>query len=189
MMERGSQILRQDLEARGSQARPTTWRCAGTAHIVAVLLVLSRLAFVLGGCRFRRYRLQSIPRIMQCTGIVAAVVCLLVELFQLNARIAADPSPLINGDIAPFEWAGEALTPAHSRAGQSFSMVCLREAKIVDTLCLISDAGLGMRLQSIFCQLSHGQCLLWTLLWSSAAMSSSGPGSSASPSFSFLLGK
>ena len=94
------------------------WTCAGTAHIVAVLLVLSRLAFVLGGCRFRRYRLQSIPRIMQCTGIAAAAVCLLVELFQLNARIAADPSPLINGDIAPFEWAGEASSLCPSWAGQ-----------------------------------------------------------------------
>ena len=39
--------------------------CAGTAHIVAILLTLSRLAFICGGCRFRRYRLRSIPRIMQ----------------------------------------------------------------------------------------------------------------------------
>ena len=79
---------------------------AGTAHIVAILLVLARLAFILGGCRFRRYRLQSIPRIMQGTAIAAVALCLLVELFQLNARIAADPTPLLDGDIAPFEWAG-----------------------------------------------------------------------------------
>jgi len=78
---------------------------------VAILLVLARLAFILGGCRFRRYRLQTIPRIMQGTGIAAAAVCLLVELFQLNARIAADPSPLMEGDIAPFEWAGR-IPPA-----------------------------------------------------------------------------
>lgn len=44
---------------------------------------------------------------MQGTAIAAAALCLLVELFQLNARIAADPSPLIEGDIAPFEWAGQ----------------------------------------------------------------------------------
>ena len=73
---------------------------------MAILLVLSRLAFILGGCRFRRYRLQSIPRIMQGTAIAAVALCLLVELFQLNARIAADPTPLLDGDIAPFEWAG-----------------------------------------------------------------------------------
>ena len=79
---------------------------AGTAHIVAILLVLARLAFILGGCRFRRYRLQSVPRIMQGTAIAAVALCLLVELFQLNARIAADPTPLLDGDIAPFEWAG-----------------------------------------------------------------------------------
>ena len=48
---------------------------------------------------------------MQGTGIAAAAVCLLVELFQLNARIAADPSPLMEGDIAPFEWAGK-IPPA-----------------------------------------------------------------------------
>ncbi len=46
---------------------------------------------------------------MQCSAIVASLVCLLVELFQLNARIAADPTPLIQGDIAPFEWAGKFL--------------------------------------------------------------------------------
>jgi hypothetical protein len=44
---------------------------------------------------------------MQCSAIVASLVCLLVELFQLNARIAADPTPLIQGNIAPFEWAGK----------------------------------------------------------------------------------
>jgi hypothetical protein len=44
---------------------------------------------------------------VQGTAIAAAALCLLVELFQLNARIAADPSPLIEGDIAPFEWAGQ----------------------------------------------------------------------------------
>ena len=73
---------------------------------MAILLVLARLAFILGGCRFRRYRLQSVPRIMQGTAIAAVALCLLVELFQLNARIAADPTPLLDGDIAPFEWAG-----------------------------------------------------------------------------------
>ena len=95
-----------------SQGRPgaSIQCCAGTAHIVAVLLVLSRLAFVLGGCRFRRYRLRSLPFIMQCTAAAAAALCLLVELFQLNARIASDPSPLIDGEIAPFEWAGEACS-------------------------------------------------------------------------------
>ncbi|CAK0780401.1 hypothetical protein CVIRNUC_005040 [Coccomyxa viridis] len=84
----------------------------GTAHIVAILLVLARLAFILGGCRFRRYRLQSVPRIMQGTAIAAVALCLLVELFQLNARIAADPTPLLDGDIAPFEWAEYALSIA-----------------------------------------------------------------------------
>ena len=105
------------------------WNGAGTAHIVAVLLVLSRLAFVLGGCRFRRYRLRSIPRIMQCTGIAAAAVCLLVELSQLNARIAADPSPLMNGDIAPFEWAGEAVNLCSTCASQSPPVVCFHAAR------------------------------------------------------------
>ena len=84
----------------------TLYGDAGTAHIVAILLVLSRLTSILGGCRFRKYRLQSVPRIMQGTAIAAVALCLLVELFQLNARIAADPTPLLDGDMAPFEWAG-----------------------------------------------------------------------------------
>lgn len=81
--------------------------CAGTAHIVAVLLTTARLVFVRRRCRFQPYRLHGLARVMQCSAIVAALVCLLVELFQLNARIAADPTPLIQGNIAPFEWAGK----------------------------------------------------------------------------------
>ena len=54
------------------------------------------------GCRRR----QGLARVVQCSAIVASLVCLLVVLFQLNGRIAADPAPLIQGDVAPFEWAG-----------------------------------------------------------------------------------
>ena len=56
---------------------------------------------------------QGLPRIMQGSAIVAALVCLLVVLFQLNGRIAADPGPLIQGDVAPFEWAGVRARGAH----------------------------------------------------------------------------
>ena len=60
---------------------------------------------------------------MQATGIAAAAVCLLVELFQLNARIAADPSPLMEGDIAPFEWAGR-IPPARLSARDEVQRDC-----------------------------------------------------------------
>ena len=53
---------------------------------------------------------QGLARVVQCSAIVASLVCLLVVLFQLNGRIAADPAPLIQGDVAPFEWAGETLS-------------------------------------------------------------------------------
>lgn len=79
---------------------------AGTAHLCAVLLTTARLVFVRRRCRLQPYRMHGLARVMQCSAVVAALVCLLVELFQLNARIAADPTPLIQGDIAPFEWAG-----------------------------------------------------------------------------------
>jgi hypothetical protein len=78
----------------------------GTAHICAVLLTISRLLFIRRRCRYRQHRMHGAARILQCSAIVASLICLLVELFQLNARIAADPSPLIQGDVAPFEWAG-----------------------------------------------------------------------------------
>ena len=48
-------------------------------------------------------RRQGLARVVQCSAIVASLVCLLVVLFQLNGRIAADPAPLIQGDVAPFE--------------------------------------------------------------------------------------
>ncbi|CAL8468910.1 g8451 [Coccomyxa elongata] len=82
----------------------------GTAHVCAVLLTIARLLFVRRQCRYQPYRLHGLARVMQCSAIVASLVCLLVELFQLNARIAADPTPLIQGDIAPFEWAEYALS-------------------------------------------------------------------------------
>ena len=57
-------------------------------------------------------RRQGLARAVQCSAIAASLVCLLVVLFQLNGRIAADPAPLIQGDVAPFEWAGARRLPA-----------------------------------------------------------------------------
>ena len=47
---------------------------------------------------------------MNATAIAAAAACLLIVLFQLNARIATDPLPLVSGSVAPFEWAGKCPT-------------------------------------------------------------------------------
>ncbi len=95
------------MESSGQIRLKLLLTCAGTAHICAVLLTIARLLFVRRRCRYQPYRLHGLARVMQCSAIVASLVCLLVELFQLNARIAADPTPLIQGDIAPFEWAGK----------------------------------------------------------------------------------
>ena len=44
----------------------------------------------------------------QVTGIIASVVCVLIPLFQLNARIGQQTVPLSGtGHLAPYEWAGE----------------------------------------------------------------------------------
>ena len=103
---------------------------------MAILLVLARLAFILGGCRFRRYRLQSVPRIMQGTAIAAVALCLLVELFQLNARIAADPTPLLDGDIAPFEWAGG------QPSNLSSITACQNSYLVARTFCAMHTVGM-----------------------------------------------
>lgn len=52
------------------------------------------------------YHLRRWSRLFNGTAIAASAVCLLIVLFQLNARIATDPLPLITGGLAPFEWAG-----------------------------------------------------------------------------------
>eukprot|EP00884_Botryococcus_braunii_P007542 jgi/Botrbrau1/1678/Bobra.116_2s0022.1 len=82
----------------------------GLAHITAIILVSVRIAMLLSRRQGPKFRLTKSARVVKITAVAASTGTLLVVLFQLNARIALDPSPLVKGKVAPFEWAGYAVS-------------------------------------------------------------------------------
>ena len=92
------------------------------AHVTAVLLSSWRIAQLRQKHSVALYHLRGWSRFFTGTAIAASLACLLIVLFQLNARIATDPLPLVSGNVAPFEWAGEHL---QSSLVSAWSASCL----------------------------------------------------------------
>lgn len=80
----------------------------GSAHLTAACLCAARLAQLLRR-RSPQFRLLGASRAAHAAAAALSGGCLLVVLFQLNARLAADPTPLVSGRAAPFEWASYSL--------------------------------------------------------------------------------
>lgn len=53
-----------------------------------------------------KYRLRGPARAIHCIAAIAAAANLLLVLFLLNGRIAADTILVVHGKVAPFEWVG-----------------------------------------------------------------------------------
>ena len=58
-----------------------------------------------------KYRLLGSARVVHCIAAVAAAANLLLVLFLLNGRIAADTILVVHGKLAPFEWVGTSPVP------------------------------------------------------------------------------
>ena len=56
-----------------------------------------------------KYRLRGSARLVHCCAAIAAAANLLLVLFLLNGRIAADTILVVHGKVAPFEWVGESV--------------------------------------------------------------------------------
>lgn len=82
---------------------------AGLAHLSALVFCSLRISLLRSPRAGVKYRLRGFARALKFSSVLAAISCLLILLFQFNARLAADPDPLLEGTIAPFEWAREAL--------------------------------------------------------------------------------
>ena len=54
-----------------------------------------------------KYRLSGSARAVHCIAAIAAAANLLLVLFLLNGRIAADTILVVQGKLAPFEWVGK----------------------------------------------------------------------------------
>ena len=77
------------------------------AHLTAIVLVSTRIAQLRSPTRPPTYRLKGASRALQCTAAAATLGCLAIVLVQLVTRVRAETDIFLQGDTAPFEWAGE----------------------------------------------------------------------------------
>ena len=84
---------------------------AGTAHVTAIVLCITRIALARQSKGVQKYKLLGAARLLHCCAAIAAAANLLLVLFELNGRIAADTILVVHGKVAPFEWVGE--SPAY----------------------------------------------------------------------------
>ena len=82
---------------------------AGTAHVVAIILCITRVGLASRSKGVEKYRLSGSARAVHCVAAIAAAANLLLVLFLLNGRIAADTILVVQGKLAPFEWVGKNL--------------------------------------------------------------------------------
>lgn len=90
------------------------------AHLTAVVFCSWRISYLQRRRTGTKYRIGGFNRFLKLVSVLAALSCLLIVLFQFNARLAADPNPLLNGKIAPFEWARE-LSSLNAEQKQKFT--------------------------------------------------------------------
>lgn len=87
---------------------------AGVAHTIGVILCLIRIFLSQHSKGAEKYRLSSTARLVHVFAVIVAAANLLLVLFLLNGRIAADTILVVHGHVAPFEWVGEPhLTLCH----------------------------------------------------------------------------
>lgn len=101
---RGNNLLQTDI----LDSKPLiSCNCAGVAHLTAVVFCAWRISYLRKSRTGTKYRFGGFNRFLKLVSVLIALACLLIVLFQFNARLAADPNPLLDGKIAPFEWARE----------------------------------------------------------------------------------
>ena len=89
---------------------------AGTAHVTAITLCITPMVLARQSKGVQKHRLLGSARFVHCFAAAAAAANLLLVLFLLNGRIAADTILVVHGKVAPFEWVGEScsVTPVVS---------------------------------------------------------------------------
>lgn len=80
---------------------------AGTAHVLAIILCVTRMGLANRSKGVEKFRLSGSARAVHCLAAIAAAANLLLVLFLLNGRIAADTILVVHGKLAPFEWVGK----------------------------------------------------------------------------------
>ena len=80
---------------------------AGTAHVTAIVLCIIRMGLAGHSKGVEKFRLTGSAKAVHCIAAIAAAANLLLVLFLLNGRIAADTILVVHGKLAPFEWVGK----------------------------------------------------------------------------------
>ncbi len=88
----------------------STWRCAGSAHLIAIIFLAVRLAYVRSNL-VDQFKLTGLSWWLHLLQASAAAACLLITLFLLNGRLATSRASLIPSararGVSPYEWVGE----------------------------------------------------------------------------------
>ena len=90
------------------------WFPPGSAHLVAIVALSARLAYV-RSARTDRYKLQGWSWRLHLVQALSTAACLLIALFLLNGRLATSSASLIpsrrSRGVAPYEWVGACPVP------------------------------------------------------------------------------
>ena len=93
-----------------SKVRVCAWPCAGSAHLIAITFLATRLAYVRSS-RADRFKLTGVAWWLHLLQAATAAACLLITLFLLNGRLATSRASLIPSararGVSPYEWVGE----------------------------------------------------------------------------------
>ena len=98
---------------------------AGVAHVTGIILCIIRIILSRQSKGAEKYRLNSTARFVHVCAAIAAAANLLLVLFLLNGRIAADTILVVHGHVAPFEWVGECSTNPDALL-QTHVQVCMQ---------------------------------------------------------------
>ena len=92
------------------------WCHAGSAHLIAIASLATRLAYVRSS-RVDRFKLTGLSWWLHLLQATAAAACLLITLFLLNGRLATSRASLIPSararGVSPYEWVGERRALRH----------------------------------------------------------------------------
>ena len=97
---------------------PLNLPLVGVAHLTAVVFCAWRISYLRRDRTGTKYRIGGWNRLLKLLSVLISLACLLIVLFQFNARLAADPNPLLDGKIAPFEWTRKLVLPQSASHAQ-----------------------------------------------------------------------
>ena len=92
--------------------------------MTAIILCIIRMILAKQNKGSQKYRLLGGARLVHGLAAIAAAANLLLVLFLLNGRIAADTLLVVHGKVAPFEWVGKPQMPKTCPKPRLYALTC-----------------------------------------------------------------